>query len=83
MRMAAARILGELGSPQSIPALIGGLRDSEPSVREAAVVALRKLSGKSFKFDPTASESDRARRVKAWRDWWDKAEEDILGSPAG
>jgi len=79
VRMAAARILGDLGSPSAIPALIGGLEDAEPSVREAAVVSLRDLAGEQFGFDPTASDSDRARRVKNWRDWWERNEEDILG----
>ncbi len=82
VRMATARILGDLGSPRAIPALIEALGDGEPSVREAAVVSLRGLAGRDFKFDPTASEADRTRKQKAWRDWWKKNEEDILGEDA-
>ena len=82
VRMATARILGDLKSPTAIPALINALEDEEPSVREAAVVSLRSLSGRNFKFDPTASDNDRARRVKAWRDWWEKNQDDYLGEGA-
>jgi hypothetical protein len=83
VRMASARYLGELQSPAAIPALIDTLEDVEPSVRDAAVTSLRDLSARNFKFDPSAPESDRAKKVKAWRDWWKKAEGEFLGGDAG
>jgi len=73
VRMAACRHLGDLGSVEAIPKLIDALEDEEASVREAALVALRSLSGQSIPFDPLARESDRSRRVKDWRDWWESA----------
>lgn len=83
VRMATARVLGDLRAVVGIPALIDALEDSEASVREAAVVSLREISGRDFRFDPTAKEPERAKRVKAWRDWWEKASEDLLGGASG
>lgn len=71
VRMAAARILGDLRSREAIPPLIDALSDSEHSVREATVVSLRLITGQNFKFDSNESESDRSRRIKAWRKWWE------------
>jgi len=79
VRMAVARLLGELGSHTAIPALIEALEDEEVSVRESALVSLRNLSGQSFPFDPKARDGDRAKRVKAWRDWWEQASKELLG----
>jgi hypothetical protein len=78
VRMATARILGDLEAAIGIPALIDALEDPEASVREAAVVSLRSITGRSFKFDPGGKEVERAKRVKAWRDWWKKAQSDFL-----
>jgi HEAT repeat protein len=80
VRMATCRHLGDLGSVQAIPALIDTLEDEEASVREAALVALRGLSGQSIPFDPLARDGDRSKRVKAWRDWWEDAAKDLLGA---
>ncbi|MEZ5978552.1 MAG: HEAT repeat domain-containing protein [Planctomycetota bacterium] len=70
VRMAAARVLGDLGNHVAVPALIDALEDVEPSVREAAVISLRTLTGRSFGFDPNADPKDRTKRVQSWRDWW-------------
>jgi len=76
VRMATARVLGDLKSVSAVPLLIDALEDAEPAVREAALGALRALTGKDLRFDPMGSESDRAKKVKAWRDWWKKTEEE-------
>jgi HEAT repeat protein len=76
VRMATARVLGDLKATAAVPALIDSLEDVEPAVREAALGSLRALTGKDLRFDPMASESDRAKKVKAWRDWWKKVEEE-------
>ena len=76
VRMATARVLGDLKATSAVPALIDSLEDVEPAVREAALGSLRALTGKDLRFDPMASESDRAKKVKAWRDWWKKVEEE-------
>jgi hypothetical protein len=76
VRMATARVLGDLKALTSVPALIDSLEDTEPAVREAALGSLRALTGKDLRFDPMGSEADRAKKVKAWRDWWKKTEEE-------
>lgn len=78
VRMAACRHLGDLGSIEAIPGLIDTLEDEEASVREAALVALRGLSGQSIPFDPLARDGDRSKRVKDWREWWEKASKEPL-----
>jgi len=80
VRMATARILGDLQAVVGIPALIDALEDPEASVREASVVSLRGVTGQNFRFDPGGKNSERAKRVKAWRTWWEKSADDLLGS---
>jgi len=73
IRMVTASALGELGSPAAIPALIDALEDEESAVREAAYTALRTLTKRDLPFDPLSDDAAaRARRVKAWREWWEK-----------
>jgi hypothetical protein len=82
VRMATARVLGDLRAVAGIPPLIAALEDPEGSVREAAVVALRSISGENFRFDPAAKQADRAKRIKHWVDWWEGASEELLaGGP--
>jgi hypothetical protein len=70
VRMAAARVLADLGDFAAVPGLIDALEDEEASVREQAYSSLRKLTGEDIKFDALAGDAERAKRVKAWRDWW-------------
>jgi chaperonin cofactor prefoldin len=76
VRMATARVLGDLQAAGAVPALIDALEDSEAAVREAALGSLRAVTGKDLRFDPLASEGERAKKVKAWREWWKKMEEE-------
>lgn len=73
VRMVAARIFGDAKTVDAVGALIDALEDVEPSVREAALVALRNITARDHGFDPLGSEADRSKKVKAWRDWWKKA----------
>lgn len=75
VRMAAARVLGDLNVPAAVGPLIDALEDGEAAVREAALGALRRITGKDLRFDPLAGEAERAKRVKAWREWWTKEQE--------
>ena len=79
VRMATARVLGDLESAAAIPGLVDALSDSQAAVREAAVVALRVISGKDFRFDPLGKEGDRVKAQGAWRKWWEENAEDLLG----
>ncbi len=79
VRMACARVLGDLGQTTAVPALIDALEDAEAPVREAASIALRSVTGKDLRFDPLGNEADRAKKVKAWREWWKKLQEEQPG----
>jgi hypothetical protein len=79
VRMATARVLGDLGSAAAIPGLIDALSDAQAAVREAAVVALRLLSGRDYRFDPLGKEGDRNKAQSSWRKWWADNSEDLLG----
>lgn len=81
VRMACARVLGDLGHNSAVPALIDSLEDGEAPVREAASIALRAITGKDLRFDPLGNEADRAKKVKAWREWWKKLQEEPGSSP--
>ena len=48
------------------------------AVRAAEMVSLRELTDREFRFEPLASEAERAKRVKAWREWWDDAGAEFL-----
>lgn len=75
VRLAAARVLGDLGNINAVPGLIDALEDAEPSVRETAVLSLRRLTKREFGFDPSAREADRERRIREWRKWWERSGE--------
>ena len=57
--------------------LIRTLEDPETAVRERAMLSLRAITGRSFGFDPGGSESERAKAIKKWRDWWKKASAEL------
>ncbi|MFT7667737.1 MAG: hypothetical protein ACI8X5_000420 [Planctomycetota bacterium] len=79
VRMAVARVCGDLSSPMAIESLIDALEDQEPVVREAAMAALHIITGRDHNFDPNAKPGERSKRVRAWRDWWKKASSEFLG----
>ncbi len=73
VRMATARMLGELGAPQAVSPLIDALEDPEGPVREAVYLALKDITQRDLPFDSLSEDSvERAKRIKAWRDWWEK-----------
>ena len=69
VRMAAARVLGELNSVEASSGLVDALGDKQAAVREAAVVSLRQMSGKDFRFDPLGKGTERSKAQAAWRKW--------------
>lgn len=78
VRMAVIQSLKNLNARVAVPALIDTLEDEDGAVREAAMLALHKLTGREFRFEPEAPVSERSKRVKAWRDWWEKSGEAFL-----
>ncbi len=83
VRMAAARVLGEMHVREAVTPLIAMLEDEDSAARETAWINLRLITGKDLKFDTFASEAERAKRVKAWSDWWKKEGDGDTAKPAG
>lgn len=79
VRMAVARVCGDLASPLAVDVLIDALEDEEPVVREAAMAALHIITGRDFNFDPNAKSVERSKRIKSWREWWGKAKAGFIG----
>lgn len=75
IRMAAARVLGDLGAGGGVEPLIEALNDAELPVRESAADALRRITHRPLEFDAQASDGERAKRIKALREWWSKERE--------
>ncbi len=69
-RFDAAIWLAGHGSEASLPALIDGLEDRDPSVRWAVVQALRERTGERFGYQPGDPEPRRLEAVERWRNWW-------------
>lgn len=60
VRRTSAEMLGYIGSPDAVPALIEALNDRHISVRLAAHAALVRITGKNFGYKQGA----------LWRRWW-------------
>ena len=63
VRMATARILQDLDARAAVPSLIDALEDPQSAVREAAMVALRTITSRDFRFEPLATEAE-ARQAR-------------------
>jgi hypothetical protein len=73
IRVAAARVLGDVGNPAAVEPLIEALADDVGTVRDAAYLALKSITKRDLPFDPESEdEGERGRRIKAWREWWAK-----------
>ncbi len=81
IRMAAARVLGDLGAGGGVEPLIEALEDAELPVRESAADALRRITQRPLEFDAQASDAERSKRVKALREWWAKEREKSGAEP--
>ncbi len=80
VRFLAAHTLGEWEARPAVPHLIEALLDEKPFVAEAAVGALRRLTGQDFGFDPGASQEARRRVHDAWLAWWREHGEEFLAA---
>lgn len=90
VRMCVARVLGALNATAAtpnanlaIPALIDALEDVDSPVRETAKTALWQITKRDINFDPNASDAERAKRLKAVREWWKREEETQRGGAGG
>jgi hypothetical protein len=77
VRARSVSLGGQLPQRRVVPALIDRLEDRDPVVRLAAFEQLRKGTGKTFGFIPWGGETDRARAVARWRDWWKARQADL------
>ena len=55
----------------SIEIMLAGLDDESPVIQGRCLVALRKLLGRSFHFDPSMSEDERKKRIAQIRAEWE------------
>jgi hypothetical protein len=67
IRSLAAADLGERKATTAIKPLLKVLEDTNPSVRETGVQALRKITGRSFGYKPDASDRKRTQAIERWR----------------
>lgn len=72
----AARVLGNIGDKRATEPLIKRLRDSDNFVRKESVEALRKITSKSFGYDPEGNPQLRSAAAKKWEEWWQKQKEE-------
>lgn len=74
LRQAAAEAFAYIPRARDVPVgdVIDLLEDDRLPVREAAIVALKRLSRNkdSLGFDPGANAASRKRGVERWRAWW-------------
>jgi hypothetical protein len=69
-RMNAILGLKNLGSKETIPALMAMLNDPEPQVRQVANFALKGLTGEKVALSEKASREESARAAAQWHAWW-------------
>jgi len=72
-RFQALLWLAEKGSDAAVPAFIESLKDEDPSVRWAAIEALRERTGKTFDYRPQDPEPRRAKAAERWQRWWEES----------
>lgn len=82
VRMVVCQSLGKLEAKTACPGLIERLMDESITVREAAVIALRRITDQSFGYEHDAREAERKRKAEAWRAWWRRSGDDFLASPS-
>ena len=83
VRMVTAQALDTLQARLAVPSLIDRLGDDTITVREAALIALRNITGQRFGYEPDARQADRDRKVDQWRAWWRREGDDFLSGGGG
>jgi len=69
-RMNAILGLKNLGTKETLPALMAMLNDPAPPVRQVANFALRGLTGEKFNLSEKAGREESARVAAQWHAWW-------------
>lgn len=55
---------------QQVPYLVRRLTDERPDIRMSAFIALERITGRDFGYDPNSDEAERRRAVVRWENWW-------------
>lgn len=71
-RIAAFRILEEVGDDHAIDACLDGLADTNEYAREYANKALKRITGQDFGFVAVAAPRRREFAETKWREWWER-----------
>jgi hypothetical protein len=79
LRVAVVQNLRQLGSKNSLPLILGALRDADPFVRSAAKAAFEGMAGTRLSFDPEATPRERETSVKEAEVWWEANKARVLG----
>jgi hypothetical protein len=82
IRARALDVLTALDETWVVPILIDRLTDSEPLLTQRAAEGLRRITGKSFPFDPKGTSAERGAALVAWRAWWRDYQAQRPGAPA-
>jgi HEAT repeat protein len=69
-RMNAILGLKNLGTKETLPAIMAMLKDPAPQVRQVANFALRGLTGEKFNLSEKAEPEESARVAAQWHAWW-------------
>ena len=78
IRALSARTLERMEARSAIQSLLDALEDSDATVREAVVSALRAITGEQFGFDPLGPLAERKQATARWRAWWGEHWKDFL-----
>ena len=71
VRAQAAKGAVEAGRQDLLPLLVENLADHDAAVRMFSAIALRKLTGQDFGYDPSDPAFEREKAIMAWRQWID------------
>lgn len=69
VRSLAMQVIGDFGQVEAVPALLDVLSDPSATIRKYAAEALVRLTGFDPPYDPGASQGERDKAVKRWKDW--------------
>jgi HEAT repeat protein len=62
--------LKNMGTKNSIPAILAMLQDPDAEVRQVANFALQGMTRKQFKLSPSAGRVESEHAAKQWHQWW-------------
>jgi HEAT repeat protein len=70
------RLLAQAQAVDAVPILTDGLGDPDLDVRYCAQLALKMITGHETSYQCDGPDTERARGIEEWRDWWKKFDEE-------